>query len=188
MEKWISWLRIHEERLLIWANRRLSHRMVFRFIHNWMSIITHLGGATFTICFSLLLAISAKGEVAVIGWKCLTTLAISHIPVAILKRKFRRLRPYQSLPGVNIGLKPLEDPSFPSGHTTAIFALIIPIVLNASLLPAFVVPPALIVACSVAWSRMYLGLHYPSDIVAGGVIGTVTAYAVEFFWQGTSGV
>ncbi|URN92769.1 MAG: phosphatase PAP2 family protein [Candidatus Pristimantibacillus lignocellulolyticus] len=188
MKKWISRLRTHEERLLIWANRRLSHHMAFRFMHNWMNIITHLGGATFTISFSLLLAIAAKGEIAAIGWKCLTTLAISHIPVALLKHKFRRLRPYQSLPDVNIGLKPLEDPSFPSGHTTAIFALIVPILLNASLLPFIVVPLALIVALSVAWSRMYLGLHYPSDILAGGVIGTITAYAVEFFWHSSSGI
>jgi len=186
MKKWIGWLRIHEEKLLIWANRRINHKLRFRFMHRWLSTITHLGGATFTISFSILLGLIARGEIALIGWKCLAALALSHVPVALLKHKFKRLRPYQSLPGVNTGLKPLEDPSFPSGHTTAIFALIIPIISNAALLPFFVVPLALIAAISVAWSRMYLGLHYPSDILAGGFIGILTAYLVEFFWQSAS--
>lgn len=187
MEKWIEWIRIHEDRLLLWANRRLTHRLRYRFLHHWMSIITHLGGATFTICFSILLALTAKDEISIVGWKCLAALAISHIPVAILKHKFKRLRPYQSLPEVITGMKPLKDPSFPSGHTTAIFAFIVPILLNASLFPFFVVPLAIIVAVSVAWSRMYLGLHYPSDIVVGMLLGSITAYLVEIFWRSTTG-
>jgi len=187
MEKWISWLRIHENRLLIWANRRLNHTFGYRFLHRWMSSITHFGGANFTICCSLLIALLGRGEISTVGWKCLAALAISHIPVALLKYKFKRLRPYQELPDVNTGLKPLADPSFPSGHTTAIFAFIIPIVLNASLFPFFVVPLALIIAVSVGWSRMYLGLHYPSDVLVGGLIGTLTAMAIQYFWHTPTG-
>lgn len=186
MEKWIGWLRIREVKFLIWANRRITNKLHFRFLHRWLSSITHLGGATFTISFSILLGLLARGEIAMIGWKCLTALAVSHVPVALLKHKFKRLRPYQSLPGVNIGLKPLEDPSFPSGHTTAIFALVIPIISHAALFPFFVAPLALIMAISVAWSRMYLGLHYPSDVLAGASIGTFSAYLVDLFWRGAT--
>lgn len=187
MEKWINRLRFHEDRLLIWLNRRFNHTFAYRFLHRWLSLITHMGGATFTICCSLLIAFIGRNEISTVGWKCLAALAISHLPVALLKNKFKRLRPYQSLPNVNIGIKPLADPSFPSGHTTAIFALVTPLLLNASLFPIFVVPLLIVVAISVGWSRMYLGLHYPSDVLAGGSIGIITSLAIQYFWHTPTG-
>ena len=131
-----------------------------------------------------MLGLLGRNEISTVGWKCLSALAISHIPVALIKYKFKRLRPYQALTEVNTGRKPLKDPSFPSGHTTAIFALTMPIILNSALfaMSGLIVVLCIIIAISVAWSRMYLGLHYPSDILAGGLIGTITAYAVQYFW------
>jgi undecaprenyl-diphosphatase len=43
-------------------------------------------------------------------------------------------------------------------------------------------PIAALLALSVAWSRMYLGLHYPSDVAAGALVGTLTALTVEYGW------
>jgi len=59
--------------------------------------------------------------------------------------------------------------------------------LNASLFPIIVVPIVLLIAISVGWSRMYLGLHYPSDVLAGGFIGIVTAMVIQYFWHTPAG-
>ncbi|WP_051236585.1 phosphatase PAP2 family protein [Paenibacillus pinihumi] len=64
--------------------------------------------------------------------------------------------------------KPLKDHSFPSGHTTAIFSIIIPFVFISGLLALLLVPLALLVALT----RVYQGLHYPSDCIAGCLLGT----------------
>lgn len=183
MDKIISRLKSGELRMLIWANRRAYGTRRHRFSHRWFSSITHMGGATFTLSTALLFALLAPGAWASVGWKCLLAVVISHIPVAIVKRKFRRLRPYQAIPEMNIGSRPLEDPSFPSGHTTAIFAWTVPIMLTAAgSWNLLVTPLGLLIACSVGWSRMYLGLHYPSDVAAGAFVGTLSAFAVQFFW------
>ncbi|MNZ76189.1 putative undecaprenyl-diphosphatase YbjG [compost metagenome] len=182
MERMIDWLRTNEQRILIWANRRPSGGKRHRILHNWLSTITHMGGATFTLATALLYALLAPSPWSITGWQCLTAVIISHIPVAIVKRKFKRLRPYQALPDVNTCPKPLVDSSFPSGHTTAIFAWLVPILLTSGIWLMLLVPAALLIGGSVGWSRMYLGLHYPSDVAAGAIIGTVTAIAVNYSW------
>ncbi|QAY66707.1 phosphatase PAP2 family protein [Paenibacillus protaetiae] len=181
MRKTIGWLRTREQQLLLWANRRPAYKRN-EWVGRWLSLITHTGGATFTLATALLAAWLAPSPWNITGWKCLLAVIISHIPVAIVKRKFRRLRPYQALPEVNTGKKPLKDSSFPSGHTTAIFAWLIPIVFMNMFL-VVIVPLALLVGVSVGWSRMYLGLHYPSDVAAGAMLGATTAIAVEYLWM-----
>lgn len=186
MERMIGWLKTSEQKMLIWANRRPSGGKRHRFLNKWLSTVTHMGGATFTLATALLYALLAPAPWSLTGWQCLTAVVISHLPVAIVKRKFKRLRPYQALPGVNTGHNPLVDSSFPSGHTTAIFAWLVPILLTSGLWLTFLVPIALIIGISVGWSRMYLGLHYPSDVAAGALIGSVTALAVNYSWVGSA--
>jgi undecaprenyl-diphosphatase len=178
----IGWIRSNEQRMIIWANRRRAENRLHAMADRWFSTITHMGGATFTLLASLLCALLAPGPWATAGWQSLLAVVISHLPVAIVKRKFKRLRPYQSMEGIRTGPKPLEDSSFPSGHTTAVFAWIAPLLLTGTTLSAFLLPVALIIALSVGWSRMHLGLHYPSDVAAGAIIGTATAFAVRYFW------
>ncbi|MFD0961267.1 phosphatase PAP2 family protein [Paenibacillus chungangensis] len=180
----LGWLKSNEQRMLIWANKRHGgERLLYRFIDRWLSTITHMGGATFTLLSALLCGLLAAGPWSAGGWKSLAAVVISHIPVAIVKRKFKRLRPYQAMTGVNTTLKPLQDSSFPSGHTTAIFAWLTPILLASGIWITVIAPAAIIVGVSVGWSRMYLGLHYPSDVAAGAMLGTATAFAVHYGWS-----
>ncbi|MCR2802378.1 phosphatase PAP2 family protein [Paenibacillus soyae] len=179
---WIGWMRLRERRMLIWANRRPSGGRLLMALDRWLSTVTHMGGATFTLAAAILIALLAPAPWSAAGWQSLAAVAISHIPVAIVKRKLKRLRPYQALPDVNTCPKPLSDSSFPSGHTTAIFAWVVPLLMAGSPWTFAIAPAAILIAFSVAWSRMYLGLHYPSDVAAGAVIGTATAIAVHAFW------
>ena len=168
--------------MLIWANRRPSGGRAFMALDRWLGTVTHMGGATFTLAAAILIALLAPAPWNTAGWQSLAAVALSHLPVAIVKRKLKRLRPYQALPDVNTCPKPLTDSSFPSGHTTAIFAWIVPLLLTGNLWTIVIAPAAIIIAFSVAWSRMYLGLHYPSDVAAGAMIGTATAFAVNALW------
>ncbi|WP_219839021.1 phosphatase PAP2 family protein [Paenibacillus sp. R14(2021)] len=179
----VFWAITQEQRVFFWANRRPSHQGLNRWLSRWLGTVTHTGGASFTLLTALLAALAAPGLWGTAGWKSFAAVAISHIPVAIVKRKFRRLRPYQALTAVHTCQKPLRDSSFPSGHTTAVFAWLMPwLLVDAALLP-ILVPAAIIVGCSVAWSRMYLGLHYPSDVTVGAVLGTLTSVLISAAWS-----
>ncbi|MFC3788977.1 phosphatase PAP2 family protein [Paenibacillus sp. GCM10012307] len=179
MEKLRNWFHTGEHRMLLWANRRPLNPRVSVWLGRWLGSITHMGGATFTLFTALSLGLMGTYPWNIAGWQSLAAVAISHIPVFIAKRKFKRLRPYQALQNVNTGKRTLIDPSFPSGHTTAIFAWMLPLMFAETALMILLLPVAIILLISVAWSRMYLGLHYPSDVVAGAVIGSLTASLVS---------
>ena len=80
----------------------------------FFSNITHIGGATFSIALTLFFLIFAAHQATAIS------LAISHIPVQILKRWYPRKRPYLTIQDAKYPVHPLKDHSFPSGHTTAV--------------------------------------------------------------------
>ena len=88
-----------------------------------------------------------------------------------LKHKTTRPRPYQVHQVIVLGERPLDHFSFPSGHTlhavmvTIVLGYIQPVLL-AAMLPFMVL---------VALSRMVLGLHYPSDVIVGALIGAAVA-------------
>ncbi|MBD1380220.1 phosphatase PAP2 family protein [Metabacillus arenae] len=130
--------------------------------------VTNTGGATFTILISLFLILFTKGPVRLTAIASAAALLISHIPVAFVKKLYPRKRPYIALIETKVLENPLQDHSFPSGHTTAIFSVIIPFLLFMPALSYILLP----LAVSVGISRMYLGLHYPSDVLAGCLLGT----------------
>lgn len=91
----------------------------------------------------------------------------------LLKYSINRDRPYTTYPDI---LPKSEDgsPSFPSGHTSSSFATAASLSL---LYPKwYVIAPSFIWASSVGYSRMYLGVHYPSDVAAGALIGVGSAW------------
>lgn len=87
-----------------------------------------------------------------------------------LKRRIGRSRPYVDCPGIRLGARALDQFSFPSGHTlhATTFSMLL---INAYPESAVVLAP---LALLIAWSRVALGLHYPSDVAAGALIGALT--------------
>jgi membrane-associated phospholipid phosphatase len=64
--------------------------------------------------------------------------------------------------------------SFPSGHTSAAFCSATSLALRYR--KWYVIAPAYVFASSVGWARMYQGVHYPSDVVAGALVGAASAW------------
>ena len=87
-----------------------------------------------------------------------------------IKNAVARIRPYETIEGLYSMIGVMKDWSFPSGHTTASFAAATALAM--SLGKKFGIP-ALILAALIALSRLYVGVHYPSDVLAGAIIGTL---------------
>jgi undecaprenyl-diphosphatase len=138
-----------------------------KFFNLFFRTITGIGGALFISITTLLLIIFSTGETRLTAISSAAALALSHIPVQVVKKLFPRKRPYLLFETTKILPNPLKDHSFPSGHTTAVFSVIVPFVISNPVLTAVLIPLGLCVGIS----RIYLGLHYPSDVLAGATLG-----------------
>jgi undecaprenyl-diphosphatase len=94
---------------------------------------------------------------------------VGELAADVLKAAIPRSRP----PGHALVARP-HSHSFPSGHATTSFACAAVLALA---LPRLRVPLALL-AAAVAWSRVYVGVHFPLDVLAGAVLGTALGVAV----------
>lgn len=102
-----------------------------------------------------------------------------------LKKLFNRPRPVETYPDLIDAYSHTSDRSFPSGHTSSAFALATSLTI---VYPKwYIVAPSYFWAASVGYSRMNLGMHYPTDVIAGAVLGAGSAYATnlvnDWFWK-----
>jgi len=97
--------------------------------------------------------------------------AVNLVFYKALKQRIARPRPYVSCPDIKACAKSLDEFSFPSGHTMHAVAYSL---LLSHFYPAFQ-PELWVFSALVALSRVVLGLHYPSDVLAGAGIALVTA-------------
>ncbi len=157
-----------DEVILIFIKDNLSNN----FFNIIMPIISALGNIGFIWILSAIVMISMK-KYRNYGFAVITALAIGYlIGNIILKNIFARIRPYNMIEGIELLIAPLSDFSFPSGHTLSSFAAAM-IIFAANKRWGI---PAFILASLIAFSRMYLFVHYPTDIIAGILIGLFSAY------------
>ena len=90
-----------------------------------------------------------------------------------LKYSVNRERPFEKYPDI-FKKADAGSPSFPSGHTSSSFATATS--LSLAWPRWYVIAPSFAYAGTMAYSRMHLGVHYPSDVVAGALIGAGCAY------------
>ncbi len=149
----------------------VSHTGQYRFIRNWFRLISRLGDGIFW--YVLMLAILATQQADGIK-PVLHMLAAGLTGTLIykwLKAKTLRPRPYQVRQDVFMSGKPLDHFSFPSGHTLHAVAFGLVALFYYPLLAVVLMP----FIAMVGISRVVLGLHYPSDVLAGAAIGYAIA-------------
>ena len=98
----------------------------------------------------------------------------------ILKPIVARIRPYSINQTVQLLVTPLKDYSFPSGHTAASFASVSALYFAGRKRMA---AGALIVSVLIAFSRMYLYVHYPTDVLGGLIIGLLCGWIADMIIQ-----
>ena len=98
-----------------------------------------------------------------------------------LKKLIMRPRPFLEIPSLVPAIKKVPKSfSFPSGHTTLAFSVAFIIY---RILPKRYSIPAFLIAALVAFSRLYLGVHYPSDILGGICVGYVAGLITDFIYK-----
>jgi undecaprenyl-diphosphatase len=140
-------------------------------VRDAFSAISKLGDGAFWYVLIVLLPV-VYGETAV--YPALRMAAVGLIGVALykyLKSRLVRERPYISLAGIVPGTGALDRYSFPSGHTLHAVSFTTLAVHDFPELAWLLVPFAALIAAS----RVVLGLHYPSDVAAGALVGAALA-------------
>ena len=134
-----------------------------------MPYCTLYGSVWFSIIISILLLLFANNELH-LGTKTALGLLSSNLVVQLIKKITNRKRPFLDNPQCHTLGRLFQDYSFPSGHTCA--ACVLSIVL-ASGFP-WLAQILILLAVLTGLSRIYLGQHYPTDVLAGGIIGIIT--------------
>ncbi|MDE7418173.1 MAG: phosphatase PAP2 family protein [Lachnospiraceae bacterium] len=130
--------------------------------------ITHLGDAgIFWILLTIVLLCFRQTRKAGIYSACAlaASLIVNNL---ILKNLVGRIRPYELVEGLQCIVPPAYDASFPSGHTGASFASAVSICRQ---IPKKYAVFFIVLASLIALSRLYVGIHYPTDVLGGLVTG-----------------
>lgn len=136
----------------------------------FMKIVTFLGngGWFWILCAVVLLAIPKTRKT---GYAAVLSLIFGVIVTnLLLKNIVARPRPFAEIEALIPLIAKPTDFSFPSGHTTASFAVALVML---RMLPKKIGIPAVVLAALVAFSRLYLGVHYPTDVLAGFMVALV---------------
>lgn len=155
---------------LAWCRRcnALSGR---HFVERGFALVSRLGDGVFW--YGLMLLLLAVDGLAGVGGvtRMLAAGGLGLVLYKGLKRSTRRLRPCARSTAIRVTVAPLDEYSFPSGHTLHAVAFTITACAQHPGLVWALAPFALLVAAS----RLVLGLHYPSDVLAGALLGALCA-------------
>ena len=146
-------------------------------LDNIMIFITSLGnGGMIWIAATIALLIPKKTRKAgvVSAVVLLGSLIINN---NIVKNIVQRPRPFVTFTDLQIIIPTPSEFSFPSGHTSSSFAAAAVFYRH---LPKKLGIPSVILAGLIGFSRLYVGVHYPTDVIAGVLMGILLSYLAEF--------
>jgi undecaprenyl-diphosphatase len=156
-----------------WLCLRMNAGLRYAALLHFFRAVSWLGNGMFWYALMLALLVRDAAEalqpvlhMALVGAVCTAT-------YAALKRGTGRRRPFEVVPAIAAGAAPLDAFSFPSGHTLHAVAFTLVALNYYPALATILIPFALLTAAS----RVVLGLHYPSDVLAGAALGAGIAGA-----------
>lgn len=166
--------------ILLWIQEYLR----MDFLTPFVTFITHLGdhGWFWIACAVVCLVVSKTRKLGItMSVSMLLNMLATNI---FLKNIVARTRPYIAVDGLHRIIEAQSDYSFPSGHTACSFAAAVIVFL---MCPRKVGVPTLVLAFLIALSRLYVGVHFPTDVLGGAVIGTAAAFLAYWickrFWR-----
>ena len=145
-----------------------------------MKLITHLGDkGLFWILIAVVMLFFKKTRPLGImaGIALVFSVLINNV---LIKPNVGRIRPYEVVDGLKLIIERQDDPSFPSGHSGASFAAAVVFLVKG---PKKIGIPAIIMAALIAFSRLYVGVHYPTDVITGIITGTCCAIISFMIWS-----
>lgn len=145
------------------------NRLAWACVFAWVS---RLGDGWFWYALGLALLVAQGQAAAPAVALMLAGGLVGSLLYTLVKRGIRRPRPCAVAPGLTLTVAPLDRFSFPSGHTLHAVLFSIIATAHAGWLAWIVWPFTALVAAS----RLVLGLHYPSDVIAGAAIGALLAW------------
>ena len=155
------------------------------FFDGFFKTVTHLGDAgIFWILLTIALLIIPKTRK--LGYCSAIALVLDVLLVnCCIKPIVNRDRPYTmaeyAARGIQLLIKEAHDASFPSGHTAASFASAVAILFYNRKMGI----PAIILAVIIGFSRLYVAIHFPSDVFVGAIVGILCAIIAYFICQKT---
>lgn len=170
-------------RILNWVHEVFHDQTWLNYIMKYLTYIGEFGAGAILCAIGLLIFKKTRWAGVAVAIAFILDVLVVNV---ILKLSVNRARPWQTYPDLGfqefhkaIGVREPTDSSFPSGHTAALFAAAVALVMYYKVKGL----PALGVALLVAVSRIYLCMHYPSDVLGGMLIGSACGVAGYFLMK-----
>ncbi len=140
-----------------------------------MIVFTHLGSGGLiwwlTLCLPMVITVAYRR----LGITIALSMGVTYVlGEKILKHLVGRIRPSESIDEGEMLVRRPKDHSFPSGHTACSFTVFAVTVLTC---PVIIWAPVLLGAMTIAFSRIYLRVHYVSDVAGGVILGLLSGWA-----------
>ncbi len=165
----LSGINVFDAPVLAWIQNTMHNA----FTDTVLPFITHLGDAGVLWITAAIVLLCFK-KTRTTGWLVLITMLFTYLTgEVLLKNLIARPRPCHLFPEVPLLIPCPDSFSFPSGHSASSFTAAVMLVLRHK--KAW---PALILAALIAFSRVFLFVHYPTDILAGAALGTAFALLI----------